>query len=278
MITAQTSPDLKSDPTLWQDLAPLLPVDAVPFANNGVASDPFRPWTGGTKPMPVVVTWPDLMPQGGNGSPTNRVQASVDTPALDLTSLIAGGTRMVGHIDDVRPATRNLRKFQAGLSLLDQVEYAPHVSRRLLTRITGIGTQSGLTGNVRIDYPLLPYTGLFKVYVQLFKFTLSGDFVSETDTLFDVASETEPANPSVVDLSFVYPNTPLLLAFTGTYDFNSAQYLITTTAYGYSNANFQYSVLAYFYGYWEAIGTDRLQNEPAAQNTRELLLFTAVND
>lgn len=276
--TAQTSPDLKATPTLWQGLSSQFPANSVPFANSGVASDPFRPWVSGTVPMPNVQTWPDVSVTAGSGTPTPRVQASISTPALDLSKLLAGGILFTGHIDDVRPATRDLRRFTSGLSLTHQVRYAPHVSRRLLTRITGIGSQplSGLAsaGSVGVDYPSAPFTGFFKVYVQLFTFDLSGNFVSKVDTWFNVASETEPTNANRVDLSFVYPNKPTLLAFTGLFDFSAAQYSVTTTAYGYSDANFQYSVLAFLYGYWEAIGTDRLQAEPAAQGTEQTLLVT----
>jgi len=260
--TAQTSNDLKSDPTLWQDLEPEFPANSVPFANDGVANDPFRPWTGGSKPLPVVQTWPDLLVSEGSGVPSNRVQASVDTPALDLSILVTGGTRFVSNIDDIRPATRYLRKFRSGLSISTDVQYAPHISRKLLAAISATTTYAGSAGTLAVDYPTLPFTGSFRVSVRVQTFTLAMSPVSDTTIEYPVASESLPVTPTTVDLSFVHPVDPLLLAFTGSFDFANATYSVTVTNCGYTGVSNVFVVTANFYGLWQAVGTDRLQKEP----------------
>jgi hypothetical protein len=244
---AQVSPDLQKEPGLWQRLSTQFPVNAVPFSNGGIATDPFRYWTGGSAPQPAITTWPELSISAGIGSPTSRIQASIDTPAIDDTALIAGQQRFRGNIDDVRPATRFLRKFGAGLSLETDVQYAPHISRKLLASLTSVSTFTGSAGTIGTDYPTLPFTGSFEIDV-----TISG-----VTTKYAVNSETRPASPSIVDFVFVHPTAGSLLSFNGSFDFSAATYSVIVTAKDVS------VTAATFYGLWQAIGTDRLQPEPS---------------
>jgi hypothetical protein len=279
---APVSTDLKNDPALWQRLSADFAAGAVPFANDGVALDPYRYWTGGGGEafMPTVVTWPDLTYTPSGLVPDERVQALIDTPALNLEALQGGSQRLLGNIDDIRPATRFLRSFRYGLSFETQTIYAPHISKELLYDLTlaiVLGspvTHTGSNGTADVNFPTGDYVGRFKVDVTIQTYVDSGSGFVLTNTQtteYDVASESRPATPTISDLAFAHPVNVNLLHFTGVVDVNANTWSLTFIKAGYQvtdgGITTKYVISsAAVYAFWECLSTELIRAEPPADD------------
>lgn len=276
---AQTSDDLSQNPALCQ---PLHNLGIVPYANNGVASDPYRFWTGGSRPLPVVTVWPTYSSVPGAGSSTERRGAEVDLAVLDLTPLELAGRRFTNSLNDVRPATRWPRSIGTGIGLFSQYQYAAVVSEHQLPlQVTAAPVSLGLEEE---DVPSKPFTASMKFTGRLV--CLNGpDVESNVQLDLVVGLEADPLDATQADFNLSHstlqdPTNPesspvSVLTITGSLDLDALTYEITTVSIGGTANPRTWLVLeAALYAYWQPDTTDRLQAEPAPQDDIDTTLFT----
>lgn len=267
-----TSSDLAKNPAVYKDVA-----DGVGFTNGGTAIDPYRYWSGGSKPQPVINTWPDYSYSIGSGASVPRTQASADTLVLDVSQLVQGGQRLLSNLDDVRPATRYLRQFGSGLSFETNVQYAPHVGESDLFTVSSTDFRpnldfTGAAGTVGTDYPANGFSGTFTVDIRVVLYTRqntasSWSMSSDTTVTRDITAESHPTATTWTYLNYVHED-PRIFKLSGWFDFTplTANYSITVPNFGYEQDLEKAVVTATVRGHWIAVTTETLQIEPVTDS------------
>ncbi len=120
---AQPSADLAANPNLLGAQAPT------------AALDPYRPWTGGSIPQPVVSLWPTISSSAGAGAAVARRQALPTDRVIDWSSLTAAQSALARGVEDFRPATRHARSVVAALMLETQAAYAAYVKSSAISHV-----------------------------------------------------------------------------------------------------------------------------------------------
>lgn len=85
---------------------------------------------------------------------TSRVSAPPDTPQMRDDLLRSLGRSAVEAAEELRPASRMMRRAYYGFSIEDTVNYAPVSSRVVLTNMTGTTHTTGMIGSGSVPYPV----------------------------------------------------------------------------------------------------------------------------
>jgi hypothetical protein len=150
---AQTNHDLEFNPQLR-------------VATDGVATAPFRPWTGAEP----------------------RHQAYPDEQQLPLDTLMADATPLLGYYSDVKPATREPRRLGIGLALTDEVCYAPYVARTALFTSAAAGDYTGSL-QAGVDTPTPPYMVSFTaIGADNTEYVVTGEWQNSAQSAMNVTS------------------------------------------------------------------------------------------
>lgn len=126
------NPDLAANPALVYD---------------GIATAPFRPWSGGTNVSSDVTLWPNRIVVT-SGVVRKRVQATGTMVELDSESLIGDAQRVYGLVSQVKAATRFPRHTAVGVIVRDKFQLAafPCVSALVVT--AGTGSYGGIVPSI----------------------------------------------------------------------------------------------------------------------------------
>lgn len=141
-ITVQPSPDLASNPAL------------VPLA--GIAISPYRPWTAGSIQYPTTFRdyYASINPAGTPTVVLTPHQATLQNAQQDITNIPAAGAQTIQAMEEIRPATRSVRRAKYGFLYSDQIGYASYVKNSLL--FTTAFNQTVYSGTAS-GYPLPEY-------------------------------------------------------------------------------------------------------------------------
>jgi len=142
-----SNPDLQNSPDLTTD---------------GTSVSPYRPWTGGTSTAADIDLWPARVVNTAQGAVTGRSQSAGANRQVNIDPLNEDGRLVYGKIDDIRPATRSVRKFTTGFSVTDQLQWAAYPE---LVSITSLGAVpiSGTVAGDGTDVPVGSYTASFHI-------------------------------------------------------------------------------------------------------------------
>lgn len=220
--TRSVSPnaDLAADPVLLA-------------ATDGTAVSPFRPFTAGSITTGVLESdWLSRTLDTSHTVVSARTAASATDNQLNFDALTVSGVAVVQASEEVRPATRFLRRSTAGLLISEEAGYAAYVAEAALF-LTGAGTS---------------YTGS---HAQ----TPLGDYFAQVAFRPDVGvevllgAEFGVENPQVA--YYHYGTTAYTID--GTYNFANGTYALAFTS-GTSTGT--------FVAYWTPTDTEIIRTEP----------------
>ena len=139
---------------------PNLDLEADPdITDDGVASAPWRPWTGGQSPVQVIALWPNFAISSGGTVRVARWQASGTNSQVDTSALMQAGAQVFDQLDEIQLATRLPRYRGVGVMTRDEIALAPFPA---VYDFTTSGQTGYLWGAVpALDAPTPPYTGDF---------------------------------------------------------------------------------------------------------------------
>lgn len=206
------------------------------LTSDGTALSPYRPWTSGSFSSGSVVS--DWLVQTANDAPTvfaTRVQSAGTSDELVFGEVLSAAAQVTQAMEEVRPATRFLRRSAAGLMIGDDWPYACYTSTALLaTSPTGTITATG-------SHYATPLPGY---YANLLIELPSSQFLAY--------AENSPTNVNVASYGYASGS----LVFTGTYDFSSGTYALSLNAGTVVNAS--------VYAVWVPTDTEVIRAEPSA--------------
>ncbi len=141
----RTNPDLSANPVL---------------VAGGTATSPYRPWSSGS--VAVQQTHLDWVVQSGaqTGVTIARTQALASARQENIEALVQAGAQVTAAMEEVRPATRHLRRASVGYQSSGSVPYAAYHCREVLfTTAAGTSVYSGASG----AHPLGSYAAAISV-------------------------------------------------------------------------------------------------------------------
>lgn len=190
-VAVKKSSDLASNPYLTSD---------------GTALPPYRPWYSGSAAVDVIYSdyiykVQDGPAQAVAGDP--RLQATSAQTQFNVSGMQGAAVQYVQAMDDVKPATRHVRRVSTGWLNRDQAEYASYVESELLTVISGSSAQEGTADAIGKPY-----------YVE-FSADVNG-------TLLDVPAELDVMSASGSLVNFAYPSL-----LSGTFNRSTDSFRIT---------------------------------------------------